>query len=160
MPRPLMTTLHKPALLLALAAISACSISQTRLDTYAGPYNALKGHKALFLNEGNDRFFWASEKGSQLDAIQLAQLLCTHGASEPEDCKLIYVDDQMVYDPVDRVTVPPRSTEVADVMYEAGLGFQPSHPIQPAPASQTPDGASPKKKGFFGSIRDGSSDLF
>src|ERR1700690_1726366 len=83
-----------------LMILTGCGVGTAEMEQYSKTYSALADHKAMFVNTDNLRFVWVSGKGSQLDAIQLAQLLCTHSSTEPEDCKLVYVDSHQLYDPV------------------------------------------------------------
>src|SRR5438128_1381123 len=111
----------------SLAFLTACGMDRETMDTYAKTYESLPGHKAMFLNTDNSRFIWVSDKGTQLDAIQLGQILCKHAASSPDDCVLVYVDGHQLFDPVDGVAIPPDSSDLADVLYEAGVPMRDSH---------------------------------
>ena len=110
---------------LGLAALfpllAACTGLEHRMAELQPKYAALPGHKAMVFNEDNDRLVWVSGKGSQLDAIQLAEILCSRASMNPDECKLVSVDDHRLYDPVREEAYPPDSPELADILYEAGI---------------------------------------
>ena len=102
-------------------SLAACSGLADRLDAVAPQYGALPDHKAMVFHADNDRLVWVSGKDTQLDAIQLAQIMCTRASMNPDDCKLVYVDAHKLYDPLTGDSYAPDSPELADVLYEAGV---------------------------------------
>ena len=114
--------------------LGACSGLEDRLNEVAPKYGALPGHKALVFNADNERLIWVSGKGTQLDAIELAQIMCTRASMNPDACKLVYVDDHKLYDPLTGDSYVPDSPEIADVLYEAGVPTK--LPEAPANADQ------------------------
>jgi hypothetical protein len=105
----------------SLSLLPACGGLQSRMAELQPKYAALPSHKAMVFNADNDRLVWVSGKGSQLDAIQLAEILCTRASMNPDECKLVSVDDHRLYDPVNEEAYPPDSPELADILYEAGI---------------------------------------
>jgi hypothetical protein len=82
-----------------------------------GPkYATLTDHKAMIFNADNSRLVWVSGKGSQLDAIQLAEILCGHASMDPDACRLVDVDGHRLYDPVSKTAFPPDSPALMDGM--------------------------------------------
>ena len=121
---PILRIVSLVALIASAGAVSACTSISQELKGVMPAYTALPGHKALVINTHNDRFVWASDKGSQLDAIQMVQILCTHASDDPDACYVVYVDDHKIYDPVKGVSLPPDSHDLADVLYQAGADTQ------------------------------------
>ena len=111
--------------------LSACTTLHDRLEAVAPQYQALPGHKALVFNTDTERLAWVSGKGSQLDAIQLAEILCTRASMDPDECRLVDVDGYKLYDPVEDKVYAPDTPELADVLYEAGIPSK-----LPEPASE------------------------
>jgi hypothetical protein len=108
-------------LTLALPLLSACTGLEDRLNDAAPKYGALPGHKAMVFNADNERLVWVSGKDSQLDAIQLAEILCAHASMDPDECKIVYVDEYKLYDPLTGESYAPDSPGLNDVLYEAGV---------------------------------------
>jgi hypothetical protein len=109
------------ASLVVAMLLTACSGVQEQMAELGPRYAALPDHKAMVFNADNSRLAWVSGKGSQLDAIQLAEILCTRASMNPDECRMVDVDGHRLYDPVSGTTFPPDSDALADVLYEAGV---------------------------------------
>ncbi len=101
--------------------LAGCTTLEDRLNAVAPQYRALPDHKALVFNTDTERLAWVSGKGSQLDAIQLAEILCTRASMNPDECRLVDVDGHKLYDPVENKAYAPDTPELADALYETGI---------------------------------------
>ncbi|HLG86465.1 MAG TPA: hypothetical protein VKZ79_04635 [Alphaproteobacteria bacterium] len=110
--------------------LAGCTTLEDRLDAVAPQYRALPSHKALVFNTDTERLAWVSGKGSQLDAIQLAEILCTRASMDPNECRLVDVDGHKLYDPVEDRAYPPDTPELADALYETGIPTKLPQPPQ------------------------------
>lgn len=134
-----MPSMMRTATLVALGSSllfsSGCTTLEDRLEAVAPKYAALPGHKALVFNADNERLAWVSGKTSQLDAIQLAEILCTRASMDPDTCRLVDVDGHKLYDPVTNAAYVPDSPELASVLYEAGVPTRLPQPAEPEGSS-------------------------